>query len=352
MTENPFKANTKVFASDNYAGAHPKIIEAVARYSEGYAPAYADDQVTKRVEQRFAEIFEHECAVFLAGTGTAANVLALSTICPPYGAMFCHPWAHVNTDETGAPEMYTGGAKVIEVDGPNGKIDIAGLEDKIALANMHGYHYPKPSVVCVTNQTEWGTVYQPAELEVIGEAAKRHSLRYFHDGARFANAVVALGRTPAEMTWKTGIEVMSFGATKGGAFAAEVIIFFNPADAQDFLFRRKRGGQLWSKHRFLSAQIDAYLEDDLWLKNAAHANAMAKRLADGLDQIPGVSFTYPVEGNELFPNMPEKMIAGLESDGFVFYRWLPGVIRLVTSFATPVEDVDAFLTSARKHASA
>lgn len=276
--------------------------------------------------------------------------MALSAICPPYGAVYCHPWAHVNTDETGAPEMYTAGAKLVEVDGADGKIDPEILEQKIALADSRGIHHPKPSVVCVTNLTEWGTVYQPSELTAIGEAAERHGLRYFHDGARFANAVATLGRTPAEMTWKAGVEVMSFGVTKGGGIAAEAVIFFNPADAEDFAFRRKRGGQLWSKHRFLAAQVDAYLEGDLWLKNATHANAMANRLADGLGQIPGVTLTYPVQGNELFPCMPEAMIQGLELDGFLFYRWLPGVIRLVTSFSTTPEDVDGLLAGARKHA--
>lgn len=349
MNNNPSEMMTRMFASDNFAGAHPRIIEAVTRYSSGFMAAYGEDELTKRVEKQIAELFEHECAVFLVGTGTAANVLGLSAICPPFGAVYCHPQAHINTDECGAPEMYTGGAKLIEVNGSHGKIDIAELEAKLEYAGDHGIHYVKPSVINVTNQTEAGTIYKPAELMAVSELARRHGLRVFMDGARFANAVAALNLAPAEMTWKAGVEVMSFGATKNGAIAAEAIVFFNPEDAEDFDRRRKRAGQLWSKHRFLSAQFEAYLEDDLWLKNAAHSNAMAKRLADGLCGLPNISMNHPVEGNELFPSMSESVIAGLEKDGFVFYRWMPGVIRLVTSFSTSAEDVDALIESAKRY---
>ncbi len=342
MKDNPFNSTVKMFASDNYAGAHPHIIDAVVRCNSCFAPSYGEDELTREVEKQISELFEHECAVFLVGTGTAANALALSAICPPYGAIYCHPDAHINTDECGAPEMYTG-AKLVEVEGPHGKIDSNKLKVELEGADIHGIHRAKPSVVSITNLTEAGTVCRPDEVKAITELARHFGLKVFLDGARFANAAASLNLTPAEMTWKSGVDVMSFGATKNGALAAEAILFFNPEDAKEFERFRKRAGQLWSKHRFLSAQFLAYLEDDLWLKNAGHSNAMAKRLADGLSTIPQVSMIHPVEGNELFPLMPESVIAGLENDGFEFYRWPPEGIRVVTSFATPEEDVDAFI---------
>lgn len=347
---NPFASTSGMFGSDNLAGAHPRIVEAVARYNGGFAAAYGEDELTKRIEHRIADLFERECAVFLVGSGTAANALSLSAMCPAYGGIYCHSRAHIMTDESGAPEMFTGGAKLVEVDGPHGKVDAARLDAKIGQSNVHGIHNVKPAVVAVTNQTELGTIYKPAELMALSEVARARGLRLFLDGARFSNAVAGLNFTPAEMTWKVGVDVMSFGATKGGAIAAEAIVFFNPADAAEFGHRRKRGGQLWSKHRFLAAQFEAYLEDDLWLTNARHANGMAARLADGLAALPGVSLSHPAEGNEVFPHMPDHVIAGLQRDGFVFYVWAPGVARLVTSWATPVEEVDALLASARRHA--
>lgn len=350
MQDNPFDSVVKMFASDNYAGAHPKIMEAVVRYNSGFAASYGEDELTREVEERIAELFEHECAVFLVGTGTAANALALSALCPPYGAIYCHPEAHINTDECGAPEMYTG-AKLVPVNGPHGKIDPAALKAELEGADVHGIHRAKPSVVSITNLTEAGTVCKPDEVNAIMELARHFGLKVYLDGARFANAIAALNLTPAEMSWKAGVDVMSFGATKNGAIAAEAIIFFNPDDAKEFERIRKRAGQLWSKHRFLSAQFLAYLENDLWLKNAAHSNAMAKRLAEGLSALPGISMIHPVEGNELFPEMPESVISGLENDGFSFYRWPPRGIRLVTSFATPEADVDEFIESAIRHIS-
>ena len=339
-----------MFASDNWGGVHPRIVDAIARCAEGTDAAYGEDALTKRVERRLADIFERECAVFLVATGTAANALGLGALAPPYGAIYCHPEAHINTDESGAPEMYTGGAKLVAVDGPHGKIDPAALQRTLDEAVVHGIHRVKPSVVCVTNQTERGAIYSPADVATLSLMAKTRGLRLFQDGARFANAVAALRVSPAELTWKAGIDAMSFGATKNGAMAAEAIVFFHAEDARDFGHRRKRAGQLWSKHRFLAAQFDAYLEDDLWLTNAAHANAMAQRLAVGLSTIPGVALLHPADGNEVFARMPEETIAGLERDGFVFYRWGPGVIRLVTMFTTSGEDVDSLTASARRHA--
>jgi threonine aldolase len=348
MTASPFASNVKMFGSDNLAGAHPRVIEAVTRYGDGFATAYGDDEITRRVEQRVAEVFERECSVFLVGTGTAANALALSALCPPYGAIYCHPDAHINTDECAAPELFTGGAKLVSIDGDQGKLSAAELEARLRVASLHGIHNTRPSAVSLTNATEAGSVYKPAEVAAISEIARRHGLGVHVDGARFANAVAGLGYSPAELTWKAGVDVICFGATKNGAMAAEAVVFFDRERCRDFEYRRKRGGHLWSKHRFLAAQFDAMLENDLWLENARHANAMARRLADGIGTLPDATIVYP-EANELFPVLPENVVAGLEQDGFVFYRWPGGSIRLVTSFATTVESVDAFLDSARRH---
>ena len=353
MTDIEFINNYGVFSSDNFAGAHPKIMESVAKYSTGFAPAYGDDELTARVMERIEDVFEHECAVFFVGTGTAANSLALAALCPPHGGIYCHPVAHINTDECAAPEMYTGGAKLIEIDGEHGKMDAALLASRLSYAEVHGIHNVKPSMISLTNATEYGTVYSPAEIGALAEIGQQYGMKMHIDGARFANAVVSLDASPAELTWQSGVDVITFGATKNGAFAAEAVVFFDLDDAEEFGFRRKRAGQLWSKHRFISAQFEAYLADDLWLEMASHSNSMAQRMAEGLSELPGVVLNHPVEANELFPSLPEKMIVGLEEDGFSFYRWPgtdPGMLRLVTSFVTRQEEVEDFLASARKHA--
>ncbi len=341
------------FASDNTAGAHPKIVEAIARVAGGRATPYGEDELTKRVERRIADLFERDCAVFLVGTGTAANALALAAICPPHGAIYCHPGAHVANDECGAPEFYTGGAKLTPIDGADGKLAAADLARVLATAGAHGIHGVKPAAVSLSNASEAGTVYRPAELGALAAACREHGLGLHVDGARFANAVAGSNASPAALTWKSGVDVLTFGATKNGAIAAEAIVFFDAARATEFGYRRKRGGQLWSKHRFLAAQFDAYLEDDLWLATARPANAMARRLADGLAAVPGGRIMHAVEANEIFVRLPEPIIAGLERDGFVFYRWpgpMPGLLRLVTAFDTEPAQVDAFLASAARHA--
>lgn len=352
MTDNPFEMAFGNFGSDNLAGVHPRVLEAIARVAGGTAPAYGEDAMTTRVERRFAELFERDCAVFLVATGTASNSLALAALCPPHGAIYCHADAHILVDECSAPEFYTGGARLVGIDGVEGKIDPAGLEPWLERATMRGIHGLKPAGISLTNATEAGTVYRPEEVAAVSRFARRNGLFLHVDGARFANAVAALDVAPAELSWKAGVDVLSFGATKNGAIAAEAIVFFDPAQAGDFAYRRKRAGQLWSKHRFLAAQFDAYLEDGLWLELAAHANAMARRLADGLSALPGASLAYPVEANEVYPVLPEAAIAGLERDGFGFYRWpgREGLIRLVTAFSTRAEEVDAFLESAGRHA--
>jgi threonine aldolase len=335
------------FCSDNVAGASASIVEAIARANTGAAMPYGNDPYTARVEKLLAEIFEHEVAVFPVATGTAANVLCLAALTPPWGTIYCHAESHIAVDECGAPEFYTGGAKLDLIHGAHGKI----TPDEIRPAGAGVVHHTQPAAVSLTQATEAGTVYTPAEVGAIGELCRRHGLALHMDGARFGNALVALGCTPAEITWKAGVDALSFGATKNGAVAAEAAIFFDKSKAASLGYRRKRGGHLFSKMRFLSAQLDAYLADDLWLRNARHANAMAKRLAEGLAALPGARLAHPVEANEIFVDLPDEALRGLESAGFRFYRWpddASTLIRLVCAFDTEEAHVEAFLATARR----
>jgi threonine aldolase len=340
------------FSSDNVTGAAPEILAALSAAAQG-GPAmpYGADDWTKRVGARLAEIFEREVAVFPVATGSAANSLALSALVPVYGAIFCHPDAHIAVDECGAPEFFTGGAKLVPIGGEHGKIRAADLARVLDGAGAGIVHHVQPAAVSLSQTTEAGTVYRPDEIAAIAEVAHRHALKVHMDGARFANALLAAGCRPAELTWRAGVDALSFGATKNGALAAEAVVFFNPADARDFGYRRKRGGHLFSKMRFLSAQLEAYLANDLWLKHAAHANRLARRLADGLSTLPGARLLHPVEANELFLWLPEPVIAGLLDAGFGFYRWVeagPGVIRLVTAFNSEARDVELMIETARR----
>ena len=339
------------FCSDNTAGAHPRILAALTAVNAGAAMPYGNDELTKQVEKRIADVFERDCAVFLVGTGTAANVLSLAALTPPWGVIYCHPESHINMDECGAPEFYTGGAKLVTVPGEHGRIAASDLNAAISGAGV--VHHSQPAAISLTQATEAGTAYTPAQLGAISEVARRHGLGLHVDGARFANALVHLGCSPAELTWRSGVDVLSFGATKNGAVAAEAVVVFDKAKAASLGFRRKRGGQLWSKMRFLAAQFDAYLEDDLWLTSARHANAMAVELARGLKGIAAVRIEHPVEANEIFVSLPDAVIRGLEADGFRFYRWMDDsstTLRLVTSFNTEAEAVAKFIASARRHA--
>lgn len=337
------------FSSDNAAGMSPEILAAMAAANSGKPPSYGDDPLTARVERRLAEIFEHEVAVFPVATGTAANALALATLVPPWGTVLCHAEAHVVVDECGAPEFYAGGARMAGIATPHGKI---GVGDLVALlpGGKGIVHHMQPAAISLTQATEAGTVYRPEEIAAIGELARRHGLGFHVDGARFANALVQLGCAPADVTWRAGVDVLSFGATKNGAAAAEAVVFFDRTKAADFAFRRKRGGHLFSKMRFLSAQLEAYLADDLWLRNARHANAMATRLAAGLGALPHMRLRHSVEANEIFVEMPNTVIEALFARGFHFYRWdgpQGNCVRLVTAFDTAAADVDAFLATAR-----
>jgi len=341
------------FASDNVSGAAPQIVAALAEAAEGVAMPYGADPWTARVETKLADLFETAVAVFPVATGTAANALALAALTPPHGAIYCHRDAHAYVDECGAPEFYSAGAKMVPLPGDDGKIAAADLAALLAGARPHGVHNVRPAALTVSQASEAGTVYRLEEVSALAEAAHAHGMAVHMDGARFANALVSLGVSPAAATWRSGVDALSFGATKNGALAAEAVIFFRLELAREFGERRKRGGHLLSKQRFVSAQLDAYLSDELWLRNARAANRAATRLATGLAALPGARLVHPVDANEIFIALPEAIIGGLEADGFGFYRMGgAGVIRLVASFNSSDADVDALLAAARRHAGA
>ena len=341
------------FASDNVTGAAPEILAAIAAANEGPAMPYGNDPLTKRLAAAFDALFERTVSAFPVATGSAANSLALACMAPPYGAIYCHPESHINMDECGAPELFTGGAKLVLIPGKAGKIAAADFKAALAGAGKGVVHHVQPAAISLTNETEAGTLYRPAEIAEIASIAHEHGLFLHLDGARFANAVAALGVSPAELSWRAGVDALSFGATKNGAIGAEAVVFFEPKIAESFGYRRKRGGHLFSKMRFVSAQLEAYLKDGLWLRLARQANAMAKRLADGLAAIPGVELLFPVEANEIFARIPAAAIEGAFKDGYVFYRWQgerDEKCRFVCAFDSKPQDVDGLLASLRRHA--
>lgn len=340
------------FCSDNVTGVAPEIMQALVMANQGAAMPYGDDALTQALTAKFQDIFAIDVTMFPVATGSAANALALSVLTPSYGAVYCHPSAHINVDECGAPELFTGGAKLVLVPGENGKINPESLTQALENAGAGVVHHVQPAVLSLTQATEAGTVYQLEEIRILAKIAKAHNLYVHMDGARFANALVSLGCSPAAMTWQAGVDVLSFGATKNGAMAAEAVLFFNQYPNQDFNqnlgknfpFHRKRGGHLVSKMRFLSAQLVAYLEDDLWLKNAHHANQMATKLAQGLQEISGVKILFPVEANEIFVEFTPVVLQALRAAGFKFYIFDGKQLgRLVTAFNTLPEDVEKFI---------
>ena len=347
------------FRSDNEAGVHPSILEAVGRaFASGSTPSYGADQWTQRVERRLREIFEKpDLLAFPVATGTAANVLALSCCTPSWGAIYCHPEAHINVDEANAPEFFTSGAKLVPIPGTAGKMDLKKLAAALAQPVYGVVHHPQPTAVSITQATECGTAYDPDEIAAIGSTTHRHGLKLHMDGARFANALSYVGCSAAEMSWRAGVDVLSLGATKNGAMAAEVVVFFEPELARTFEFRRKRGGHLFSKMRFLSAQLEAYLSDGLWLGNARHANTMARRLVAGLTTMKGTQLLYPVDANEIFVILPSHMHDALQDAGAQYHPWPSDrlgerAFRLVTAFDTDPADVDKFLSIAKGAAKA
>ena len=337
------------FFSDNNARIAPSILEAILKANDGTASAYGADGQTDQLEARFGEIFGAPVRMFGVPTGTAANALAVSSLTPPWGAVLCHEEAHLAVDECGAPELFTGGAKVVPLPGAQGKLTPDRLSCALDSLCQRAPHQVPPAALSVSQVTECGTVYTASELAALCHVAKKRNLGVHMDGARFANAVVSLGVTPAALTREVGIDVLSFGATKNGAMAAEAVIFFDPERAKGFEFRRKRGGHLISKMRFLSAQLLAYLSENFWLDRAAHANRLARRLAEGLEQIDGVSLAYPCQANMVFARLPTSVINRLRQEGFQFYDWGDGgtpLVRLVTAFDTVEEDVDLLVARA------
>ena len=347
------------FASDNAAAIAPEILAAISRANEGAALGYGQDVWTRRVEERFAEVFAREVAVFLVPTGTAANALALAHLTPPWGAVLCHEEAHIATDECGAPEFFGGGIKLVGLAGEAGKITPDTLQHALTDGQWGGPHHVSPAVLSLSQATEAGTVYRADEIRQLADIAHGRGLAVHVDGARFANALARMNASPAQATWMAGVDVLSFGATKGGALAAEAVVFFDAARGANMSERRKRGGHLVSKHRFIAAQIEAYFTDDLWLRLARHANAMADRLASGL-AAAGLHPVWPVEANEVFVALPLAVDERLKAAGASYYRWttdaLPHglvlardttLVRLVTSFATTVDEVDHFVAATR-----
>ena len=331
------------FASDNVAGACPEVLDAILKANEGDRAPYGDDEISKNLQDKFSEIFEKEVIVFPTSSGTAANALALSTMTPSFGNIYCHKLSHINVDECGAPEFYTGGAKLVNLNGINGKITAEELNKSISGKGV--VHHTQPSSVSITQLCETGEAYELDEVKKISEIAHNHKLNMHMDGARFANALVSLDCSPAEMTWKSGIDVLSFGATKNGCLAAEAIIFFKPELVGNLPFLMKRAGHLLSKMSFVSAQLDAYITNEVWLRNAKHANAMGKKLSQGLDQHKNIELAYPTDANEIFVKIPKDIIDQLNSEGYTINddEWDGKAVRLVTAWNTSLSDIETFL---------
>jgi threonine aldolase len=327
------------FTSDNTASASPEILDALVAVNRGLEPAYGEDPWSKRLDQVFSEFFETPVRVFTVATGTAANSLALATITPPYGAIFAHAEAHVVRDECSAPEFFSAGARIILVHGPHAKLTVDALARALE-SNPPTVHTVQPASLTLTQATELGTVYRTEEIAALADFARQHNLAVHMDGARFANALVTLGCSPAAMTWRAGVDVLSFGATKNGALGAEAVVFFDLARVTDFELRRKRGGHLLSKSRYASAQLLTYIESGLWRRNAERTNALALRIASAA----GERVTSPVEGNEVFVRLGDDAKCELRKGGFEFYDWgaeRSGEARFVVSWDQPEADVSA-----------
>ena len=343
MTKIKTKRDRVKFASDNVAGACPEVLDAIIKANDGDSTPYGNDQISTELQDKFSEIFEKEVIVFPTASGTAANALALATMTPSFGNVYCHKLSHINTDECGAPEFYTGGGKLVTLNGVKGKITAEELDQAISGKGI--VHHTQPSSVSITQVCETGEVYQLDEIKKISEVTHKHNLSVHMDGARFANALVSLNVTPAEMTWKSGIDVLSFGATKNGCIAAEAIIFFKKDLVGNVAFLMKRAGHLLSKMRFISAQLDAYISNEVWLRNAKHANAMGKKLSQGLDQHKNIELAYPTDANEIFVKIPKDIIDQLNSEGYTINddEWDGKAVRLVTAWNTNLSDIETFL---------
>ncbi|RCW80248.1 threonine aldolase family protein [Paracoccus lutimaris] len=343
------------FASDNAGGVHPRIMAALAAANDGHVPAYGGDRITRAAQDLLREVFDApDAAVHFVPTGTAANALSLSLLAPGWGKVFCHQDAHIQTSETGAPEFFTGGAKLITVPGTGGKITPEALTEALILNGRDSVHAGQNVALSLTNATEWGTVYDVEEIAALTAIAHAQGMACHMDGARFANALASLDVAPSDLTWRAGIDILSLGGTKNGCMGVEAVLIFDPALSDEFEFRRKRGGALVSKHRFLAAQVLAWLEGDLWLQMARHANAMAHELALGLSRLPGVRINQRVETNAVFATVPREVYSRARATGMSFHLWPhtqdeagdePLSIRLVCGWDTRLEDVTGALAA-------
>jgi threonine aldolase len=330
------------FASDNYAGICPEAWRALEEANQGHAPGYGDDLWTQRAADLIREVFEMNCEVFFVFNGTAANSLALASLCQSYHSILCHETAHVETDECGAPEFFSNGTKVLTVAGPDGKIDPAGVERMVK--RRADIHYPKPRAVSLTQSTELGTVYSVEEVKALWAKARQCGLKMHMDGARFANAVASLGVKPKEITWQAGVDVLCFGGTKNGTPVGDAVVFFNRDLAAEFDYRCKQAGQLASKMRFLAAPWVGMLQDGAWLRHAAHANDMAACLESKLQPITEVKILFPRQANAVFAELPRPVIETLWQRGWKFYTFIgQGGCRLMCAWDTTEQDVEEFV---------
>jgi len=338
------------FRSDNTHGCSPGIVEALSRAAGGTVSSYGGDEITSRLRRKCRELFDTDLEIFPLATGTGANSLAIAAMTPPWGGVFCHEDAHIHRDEMGAPEFYTNGAKLFPVAGADGKLSAKARPQWIDAIAREG-RTALPSCLSLTQATEAGTVYSLAEMQALGEVARTRKVGLHVDGARFANAVVSTGASAADLTWRAGVDVLIFGATKNGAMAAELMVVFRKDLVPELTTRIHRAGQRLSKMRFVSAQFEAYLADDLWLNNARQANGVATRLATALAALPGVELLRPVEANIVFARFPAHALAALRDRGFLFYDWSlfgEGAVRLVTGFSSTDADADALVGAVRE----
>lgn len=339
------------FGSENTSPVHPAFVKAVVDANAGYATNFEAERWTERALDSLKRFFEtDELSAFTVSTGTASNAIAIGAMVPPYGSVLCHWDAHTITDECGAPEMFSAGARQITLAGEHGRLSREALATHLSEARIGVVHAIQPSIVSLTNLTEAGTAYSPDDIAALTGIARKAGLGVHMDGARFANAAAYVGATPAELSWKAGVEVLTLGTTKSGSFGAETIVSFTPKYDTALAFLRKRSGHFAPKSRFLAAQVQAYVEDGLWLANARHANRAAQRMAEGLARIDGVSLVHPTEGNEVFASMPSSMSDALERAGCKFQRdWRlhPRHNRFVTSWATADDEVDRMLDVCR-----
>jgi threonine aldolase len=335
--------------SDNYSGICPEAWAAMEAANRGHVSSYGDDPWTTRASNAFRELFETECEVFFVFNGTAANSLALASLCQSYHSVICCDQAHVETDECGAPEFFSNGSKLLVAPGADGKLTPEGI-DELA-TKRKDIHYPKPHVVTITQPTETGRLYTVEELQAISAACKRHGLLLHMDGARFANACAAMKRSPAELSWKSGVDVLCFGGTKNGMAVGEAVLFFDLALATDFDYRCKQAGQLASKMRFLAAPWVGMLESGAWLKNAEHANRCARYFAERVARIPGIAIASPAEANTVFLRAEDAILERLRGRGWRFYTFIGGAARFMFTWDTKMERIDDLLHDLKECAS-